>query len=434
MSILGAMYAAISGLNANSNALGVISDNIANANTIGYKDTTTDFSSLVTQSGSSSEYSPGGVTTMPLYNIAEQGSIQSESSPTDLALSGGGFFVVNNNAGGTAGGGTTSFTRAGNFTVDANGNLVNAAGFYLQGQVLTAAQSEAIAAGGPATLSGTTVSGLQTVNVNSISGTAGATANVTLAANLPADDASTPETMTVPVYDSEGVEHDLTLTFTPTATANKWTVAATFPDAGTSTATVAAGDNVVQFNSDGSLNTTDTTFNTANALSIAWEPSVSGGTSPQTVSFNLGSAGSTNGLSQLGSSFTVSNISQDGVQFGTFSSVSIGNNGLVTANFSNGLTRAIAIVPVATFEDPDGLSPASGDTYLESQNSGLPLLQQAGTGAAGEIDASSLENSTVDIAGEFSQLIIAQNAYSANSKVITTADQMMQALLSIQTS
>jgi flagellar hook protein FlgE len=434
MSILGAMYAAISGLNANSNALGVISDNIANANTVGYKDTTTDFSSLVTQSGSTSEYSPGGVTTMPLYNIAEQGSIQSESSPTDLALSGGGFFVVNSNADGTTGGGTTSFTRAGNFTVDANGNLVNAAGFYLQGQVLTAAQSEAIAAGGPATLSGTTLSGLQTVNVNTISGTAGATANVTLAANLPAD-ATTAETMTVPVYDSEGVEHDLTLTFTPSGSAaNTWTVSAAFPDAGTSTATIANGDDIVEFNSDGSLDTTDTTFNTASALSIAWDSAVSGGTSPQTLSFNLGSSSSTNGLSQLGSSFTVSNISQDGVQFGTFSSVSIGNNGLVTANFSNGLTRAIAIVPVATFEDPDGLSPASGDTYLESQNSGLPLLQQAGTGAAGEIDSSSLENSTVDIAGEFSQLIIAQNAYSANSKVITTADQMMQALLSIQTS
>jgi flagellar hook protein FlgE len=454
MSILGAMYAAISGLNANSNALGVISDNIANANTVGYKDTTTDFSSLVTQSGSSSEYSPGGVTTMPIYNIAEQGSIQSESSPTDLALSGGGFFVVNSNAAGTSGGGTTSFTRAGDFTVDANGNLVNSAGFYLQGQVLTAAQSDAIAAGTPATLSGTTVSGLQTINVNSISGTASPTSTVTLAANLPADDSSTPETMTVPIYDSEGVEHDLTLTFTPSTGssstgssstgssstgssstgANTWTVTASFPDAGDSTATIASGDNVVEFNSDGTLDTTDTTFNASDALSIAWDPTVSGGTSPQTVTFNLGSSDSTNGLSQLGTSFTVSNISQNGVQFGTFSSVSVGSNGLVTANFSNGLTRAIAIVPVATFEDPDGLSPASGDTYLESQNSGLPLLQQAGTGAAGEIDSSSLENSTVDIATEFSQLIIAQNAYSANSKVITTADQMMQALLAIQTS
>ncbi len=191
MSILGAMYAAVSGLNANSNALGIISDNIANANTIGYKDTTTDFSSLVTDSGAH-DYSPGGVTTMPLYNIAQQGAIQSASSATDLAISGGGFFVVNSNAAGVAGTGTTSFTRAGNFTVDANGNLVNAAGLYLQGQILTPAQSAAIAAGGAPTLSGTTLAGLQTINVNSVSETADPTANVTLEANLPAN-ASQPE-------------------------------------------------------------------------------------------------------------------------------------------------------------------------------------------------------------------------------------------------
>jgi len=431
MSILGALYAAVSGLNANSNALGIISDNIANSNTIGYKDTSTDFSTLVTDS-TASNYSPGGVTTQPLYNIAQQGAIQGASSPTDLAISGGGFFVVNSSAAGVSGDGTTSFTRAGNFTVDANGNLVNAAGLYLQGQTLTAAQSAAIAAGAAPTLSGTTLSGLSTINVNGISETASPTANVTLAANLPAN-ATDPETMTVPIYDSEGVAHDLTLTLTPSGTVNTWTVTAALSNAGTSTATIAGGDDTIEFNPDGSLDAAGTTFNTANALSIAWDPTVSGGTSPQTVSFNLGTDGSTNGLSQLGTNFTVSNISQDGVQFGNFSSVSIGSNGLVTANFSNGLTRAIAIVPIATFEDTDGLSPISGNTYLASAQSGLPLLQQAGTGAAGQIAPSSLENSTVDIATDFSQLIIAQNAYSANSKVITSADQMTQALLAIQT-
>ncbi|HXQ51569.1 MAG TPA: flagellar hook protein FlgE [Stellaceae bacterium] len=432
MSIFGAIYAAVSGLNANSNALGIISDNIANSNTIGYKDTSTDFSTLVTQSGVADDYSPGGVVSQPLYNVAQQGAIQGASSPTDLAISGGGFFVVNSSSAGAAGNGTTSFTRAGNFTVDANGNLVNAAGLYLQGQTLSAAQSAAIAAGAPPTLSGTTVGGLQTVNVNGISETASPTAAVTLAANLPAN-AVSPETMTVPVYDSEGVEHDLTLTFTPSGTVNKWNVSAAFANAGASTATIGAGDDVVQFNPDGTLDAAATTFNAASALSIGWDPTVSGGTTPQTLSFNLGANGGTNGLSQLGNAFTVSSITQDGVQFGNFSSVSFGNDGLVTAHFSNGLTRAIAIVPIATFEDPNGLDPTSGNTYLESANSGAPLLAQAGTGGAGQIEPSSLENSTVDIANEFSQLIIAQNAYSANSKVITTANQMTQSLLSIQT-
>ena len=160
---------------------------------------------------------------------------------------------------------------------------------------------------------------------------------------------------------------------------------------------------------------------------------MSGGTSPQNISFNLGADGTTNGMSQLGTAFSVSSITQDGVQSGNFSSVSIDPNGLVSAHFSNGSTRAIAIIPLATFENADGLSPTSGDTFLQSSLSGSPLLEQAGTGAAGEIQPSSLENSTVDIANEFSQLIIAQNAYSANSKVITSADQMEAALLAIQT-
>jgi flagellar hook protein FlgE len=432
MSILGALYAAVSGLNANSNALGIISDNIANANTIGYKATSTAFSALVTQSGITSEYSPGGVETAPVYNIAQQGALQTASSPTDLAISGGGFFVVNNNASGVAGSGVTSFTRAGGFTVDASGNLVNAAGLYLQGQTLTATQSLAIANGAPATLSGTTLSALNTVNVNGIAGTAGATANVSLAANLPAN-ANTAQNMTVPIFDSQGVEHDMTLTFTPSGTANQWNVTAAFNNAGTTAITIASGDDVVQFNPDGSFDAADSTFQTAGAVSIAWDPTVSGGTSPQAITFNLGTGGATNGLSQLGTNFTVSNITQDGVQFGNFSSVSVDKSGVVTAHFSNGLTRAIAIVPIATFENPNGLQPLSGDTYLNTSTSGLPLLAQAGTGAAGEIQPSSLENSTVDIASEFSNLIIAQNAYQANSKVITSANQMIQALLGIQT-
>jgi flagellar hook protein FlgE len=432
MSILGAMYAAVSGLNANSNALGIISDNIANANTVGYKDTSTDFLTLVTQSGITSEYSPGGVQTKPIYNIAQQGAIQGSSSPTDLAIAGGGLFVVNSTPAGATGNGTTSFTRAGNFTIDANGNVVNAAGLYLHGQTLTPAQSAAIAAGGAPTLAGSTVGALTTVNVNSISDTATPTANVTLAANLPADSAS-PQTMTVPVYDTQGVEHDMTLTFTPTATPNQWSVGGSFASAGTTTATVAAGDNIVQFNPDGTIDAAASTFNTAGALSIAWDPAVSGGTSPQALSFNIGANGTTNGLSQLGSTFNVTKVTQDGVQFGNFSSVSVGTNGVVTARFTNGLTTAIAIVPLATFENPNGLTPESGDTYLESAESGTPLLQLAGTGAAGQIEASSLENSTVDIATEFSKLIIAQQSYSANSKVLTTANQMTQSLLQIQT-
>jgi flagellar hook protein FlgE len=348
--------------------------------------------------------------------------LQAESSPTDLAISGGGFFVVNNSAAGT---GNVSFTRAGNFTVDANGNLVNSAGNYLQGQTLTQAQSNAIAGGNYNQLTATSLGALTTVNVSSNAGTAQATANVSLVATLPANDAATPETMTVPVYDSLGVAHDMTLTFTPTATANQWSVSAAGAGMTPTIPSVAGvSQDLVQFNPDGTLDTAATTFG---GLSIAW--TAGGATSPQAVNFNLGTNNESNGLSQIGTTFTVGNITQDGVKFGNFSGVSIDTNGIVSANYDNGLSRAIYILPVATFANPDGLDPQSGNTYSQTINSGSVLLRQAGTGAAGTVAPSTLENSTVDIATEFSNLIITQRAYEANSKIITTADQMLQTLI-----
>lgn len=426
MSVFGALYAAVSGLNANSNALGIISDNISNAQTVGYKETSTDFSTLVTESGSPSLYSPGGVQTAPFYNVAQQGVLQAESASTDLAMSGGGFFVVNSSA---ADIGETSYTRAGNFTVDANGNLVNSAGQYLQGQVLTFAQAQAIQNGNVNQLSATTLNSLQTVNVTNNAGAAQPTANVSLVANLPANDTSTPETVTVPIYDSLGVTHSMTLTLTPTGTPNQWSVAAALSNAGASTVTIAPGDNIVQFNTDGSLNAAGTTFNTANAVAIGWDPAISNGTSPQNISFDVGTDAESNGLSQIGTSFTVGEINQDGVAFGSFSGVTVDTHGIVTANYDNGLHRAIYMIPVATFSNPDGLQPISGNSYLETNASGSVLLRQSGQGAAGTITPSSLENSTVDIATEFSNLIITQRAYEANSKIITTADQMLETLI-----
>jgi flagellar hook protein FlgE len=432
MSIFGALGAAVSGLAANSNALGIISDNISNSNTIGYKETSANFATLVTQSGGPDLYSPGGVQSSPFYNVAQQGVLQAESSPTDLAISGGGFFVVNSSAAG-GNGGTVSYTRAGNFSVDANGNLVNAAGLYLQGQPLSQAQAAQIAAGGANATAGlltaTSPSLLQTVNVAANAGAAQATGNVTLQANLPATGA-TPQTLSATIYDTLGIAHALDLTFTPTATPNQWSVSAAVPNGGTTTATIAAGKNIVQFNSDGTLNAAGTTFNAGNALSIAWDSSVTGAASPQTLTFNVGTNGNADGLIQTGSNSNLSpKITQDGVAFGNFAGVTIDKTGVVTANFDNGLQRAIYVLPVGTFSDPNALNPQSGNTYLQTVGSGSVVLRQAGTGDAGQIAPSELENSTVDIATEFSNLIVTQRAYEANSKIITTADQMLQTLI-----
>jgi len=431
MSIYGAMFSAVSGLNANSQALDMIADNISNANTTGYKETEPLFSTLVTQDPTQTTYTPGGVQVAPFSAIDQQGLLQASTSPTALAIQGGGFFVVNSNAAGASANGVYSFTRAGAFNVDANGDLRNSAGLYLQGQKLTPAQAQAVLAGNADQLTATTLTSLQTVNVSGLSGTAQATSGVTLAANLPASDtaASPPRTVTVPVFDSLGNEHDLTLSFTRTATANQWQVSGSLSNAGTSTVTIGAGNDIVQFNPDGTLNAAGTTFNAANAVSVAWDSSVTGATSPQTLTLSLGSDGQADGLSQFGGPFSVARVDQNGLRFGNFTGISIDQNGIVTANFDNGLQQPIFVIPVATFPNPNGLAALSGNTYLQTADSGAYLLCQSGTGAAGKISPSSLEGSTVDIATEFSNLIITQRAYSANAKIITTADQMLQDLI-----
>jgi flagellar hook protein FlgE len=525
MSILGALFSGVSGLFADSQAMGMISDNISNANTTAYKETEARFSTLVTQIPTNTSYQPGGVVAHPFTAIDKQGLLQATSSGTDLAISGGGFFVVNNDANDQ---GTFTFTRAGSFTIDANGDLRNGGGFFLQGQKLTAAQAQAIAAGNSSQLTATALTSLTTVNVNGLSGSAQPTQTITLAANLPASDtsASNPHTMTVPVFDTQGSEHDLTLTFSRVpaipstepftlagagpVVGDKFTVTIegqTFQTAGITAATntgimnainaslsgtgfsatlagavltihdangnaltgadtivpqagfggetftlgapvsgnpkanqwqvaasinggtvqIAPGDNLVQFNADGTLNGA-TTFNLPGALTVtSWTSG--GAATPQALNFNLGNVGQSNGLTQFGGAFSVSRVDQDGLHFGNFTGITIDQKGIVTANFDNGLKTAIYLIPVATFPNPDGLAPQSGNVYLQTNDSGTFLLRQAGTGAAGQIAPSSLESSTVDIAQEFANLIVTQRAYEANAKIITASDQMLQDLI-----
>jgi flagellar hook protein FlgE len=521
-----ALFTAVSGLLAQSQAMGMISDNIANANTTAYKDTQARFSSLVTQSPGAPTYQPGGVIAHAFTAVDKQGLLQSTSSGTDLAISGNGLFVVNNNAGDL---GSFTYTRAGTFSADATGNLQNAAGFFLQGQKLTPAQATAVAAGNINQLTATALASLSTVNVSALGGLAKPTRNVTIAANLPAADTSTSVAhgVTVPVFDSQGTSHDLALTFSRVApvvstqtfvvtgapvTGDTFTLALdgktfttnavitavpTIADvanvmnaalngsnftasaaggsivitdttgnvmtagdtlaraAGTGTETFAApttvngvtntnlwqvaasiaggtvaitaGDNIIQFNSDGSLGA-GTTFNAPGALQVtAW--TTGGAAVPQALNFNLGTAGQANGLTQFGGPFSPTKVDQDGLRFGNFAGVTIDQSGIVTANFDNGLKQALYLVPLAIFPAPDRLAAQTGNVYQQTQDSGNFLLQQAGTGEAGQMTASALEGSTVDIATEFSNLIITQRAYEANAKMLTTADQMLQTIM-----
>jgi flagellar hook protein FlgE len=258
--------------------------------------------------------------------------------------------------------------------------------------------------------------------------------------------------VTIPLADSQGGARSMQIDYLKsTSNPNQWYAEAHVVPAsdvtdgpGLSNGQVSVG--VVTFTPDGRLDPTQTTlfnmaanggtpsitFGASNAGApgtgqVNWAPSL--GIDGQTVALTLGSAAG--GLTQFNSQSIVQSVSTNGTPFGNLTSINIDGNGYVTAAFDNGVTRRIAQVAVATFPNADGLTPVSGDAYQVSLNSGTYNLKAPGTGGAGSISPSSLEASTVDLSTEFSNLITTQNAYSASSKIITTADQMMQDLINI---
>ena len=665
MSIFGSLFTAVSGLSAQSGAISMISNNIANVSTIGYKEINASFESLVTTQSGSTSYSPGSVIANQTQTIGEQGILQQSSSPTDVAISGNGFFVVKSST--TDALAAPLYTRAGSFAENSVGDLVNTAGYYLQGWPLDQ--------NGNAPAGQANISSLVPVNVSFVGGLTEPTSNAAIALNLdssatnvpyPVPLGTTPSYSTaVQVYDSLGTGNNLNVNFTkmspPTASVtgtidlkgitgniagNVGTIASTdsfslqvnggavktitldgtvadmlsqinsivdpisgqhlvtaqlnaagdlsiaannlgdtltlatvsgtplavtglgisgafqsralgdvnlaalgttaldangFVDgdnftvavgaAAPTTITIGAGETVAGLLSD--LNTvpgltasldsatgfldlkaSDTITlsdgtgspleggvdgNLGMAAAVAATPSLvtgfipapslsptlltplASGTPPDTdgwwnVSFTtpLGavvSAGAINflgngklnavpdssanvltdlpninwgdgsntqdikfnmsGFTQFASSYDVVSSTQNGAALGLQTGVSIDSNGFVIAQFSNGQSQKIYQLPIATFSNPNGLNASTGNVYTQTENSGTYNLRVSNTGGAGTISGGELEASNVDLATEFAQMIVTQQAYSANSKVITTADQMTQALLQI---
>lgn len=416
MSLYGALYAGVSGLSAQANALGIISSNINNVNTVGYKGTSARFSTLVTQQSSQTLHSPGGVRSQPFNHIDQQGLLQGTASATDIAIAGAGFFVVNESANPGVGD-EYLFTRAGSFSPDQNGDLVNTAGFYLQGYNLS---------NGPASTSASTVSGLETVNVANLSGTATPTSELEIGLNLPSTAAvGDTETLTIQVFDSLGNSHDIDLVFEKTSD-NNWDITPqnpTLTSSGAASGNITSGAGSIVFNGNGTPATI-----TMPDIDINW---TLGGADPSSIAVDLGTAGQTNGLTQFSGEFTVSRSNQNGVSFGNFAGVSIDDRGIVTALFDNGETLDIYQAPVAIFQSPNGLSAKSGNVYQQTNRSGPFLLNLPQVGGAGTLASNSLETSTVDLADEFTNMIVVQRAYSASAEIITTADEMLEELIRI---
>lgn len=437
MSLFGAMSTAVSGLNAQSAAFTNISDNVSNSQTVGYKRVDTNFTDYLTESTPTLNESSSVLTT-PDYVNTVQGTITQSQDPLAMAISGQGFFPVSEVTG-TRGSNpqfssTPYYTRTGDFTMNSQGYLVNSAGEYLNGW--------SVNPGTGAVSQGTVVP----IQISQAPSQPTATSNVTLAANLPATPASGTATAASPlpsqvqVYDSLGNLHTLSMNWVQTAP-DTWSVSLSSPDnvggASLGSATVTFGSasgNPVSDGTIGSITGTGVTTSTyASGGPATVTLSANFGTGAQPITLNLGSYGQPSGLTQYaGSSFTLNGLTQDGVPPGNFTGVTTQSNGDVVVNYDNGQSVTVAQVPVVTFRAPDALQSQNGQAFTATQNSGIAVAQAANTDGAGNIVTSSTEASNVDIAIEFSQLIVAQQAYAANAKVVTSANQLLQTTINMQ--
>lgn len=416
MSLTGAISSAVTALNAQSQVLSMVSDNLANVSTYGYKTTYGDFASMVTDMNTSS-YSSGGVSVSTRSNIGEQGLLTSSSTKTNVAIDGSGMLAVRAGLSGT----DVEYTRDGAFAADANGYLTNN-GNYLLGWRTDADGN---------VTSGATSGSLTPIDTTIISSTASATTQASLVANLPAE-ASTGDTFTssMELEDSLGTKAKTTITWTKTGD-NTWS--ASFGDPTSSDGTTTLGSVTssainVTFNADGTL--ASTSPDPATLTIGSWTT----GAADSSIALNLGTASSADGLSQYSTGADTPTVSlkttQNGIYYGALTSISIDDAGIVWAGYDNSQTIALYKIPVATFNNVDGLAAGSNGIYYATDTSGDASFVGAGTGGAGTIKGGELEASTTDTNAQFSTMMASQQAYSAAAQVITTAKSMFDTLIS----
>ena len=444
MGITSAFFAATSGINATSRALSEIGNNIANAQTIGYKSRSVSFGDLfgatIGGGGTSTALVEGrGVRVLGIDPSFTQGSLQTTSNALDLAIDGDGFFRVSDATG------NIFYSRAGQFDIDSQGNLVNPAGLRLQGDQ---ADDTGLLTGsiGNLTLTTSTQPGVQTSEI---------TMSGRLAANAPINAYTTaqvldpqsnsglfPGSTSVRVFDSQGTGHDLTVYFAKTAN-NTWDYNVIAPD---SEVTVPVGDNNPTTGNalvaQGTLTYTTDGFLSSESDPTGHDITFTGGVgAPQRIIFDFGTSiteggAGTDGLLQQGESLNnkaliLDTLSQDGYGPGSLAGTSIGEDGLITGRFDNGTTRTLGQVRLTRFINPDGLQPIGRNLFIQSGDSGTPLVGTPGLGTFGKVIASTLEASNVDLGEELVNMIIMQRGFQANSRIITTTNDLLGELVNL---
>ena len=404
---------ALSGLLANTTALNVVGDNLANMNTQGFKSDQVMFEDAMSQATASLQVGAGVGSTTTTRNFA-QGSLQTTNGPLDAAIQGSGFFIVQDSAG------NTMYTRAGGFNINGAGQLVTATGDLVQGWT---ASNGVLNASGP-------VSSITVPLVSSQAPTA--TTTMTLDANLNASSA-TGTTFSVPiqVVDSLGDSHTLSVNFTKSG-ANAWGYTVTIPGAdlkgGTSGTNTSIANGTLTFDASGNLTAPKPTDP---PVAVKTTTGLADGATDLNISWQLfGNSGNTL-VTQYALASASTGTTQDGVQPAQVTGISFQNGGALVASYSNGKQSTIAQVALASVSNPDSMIATANNKYVLGPGTLAPSVGAAGTGERGNIVAGSIEASNVDMATEFTNLIVYQRGYEANSKVVTTINQMDQTLLAM---
>jgi flagellar hook protein FlgE len=407
---MGNFSIALSGLKADSVALNTIGNNLANLNTTAFKGQSTTFEDLfyqqVGESGSGDAIQTGaGVKVSGTSTNFLQGSLLPTTNSTDMALAGNGFFVVQQN-------GVQSLTRAGNFQLSSSGSLTTVDGQQVMGYAAVNGVVNQNAGLQPITIP---------VGANEA---AQATGNFSVTANLNAG-ATVGTTFTTPVamFDSLGSSHQATVTYTKTAT-NTWGYSVALP-AGDATGVPTNNTGTLTFDTTGKL------ISPTGSVNGITFPGMADGASDMSFNWNLYDASGNPTIGQLAASSTNNGTIQDGFTSGVYQSFTADSSGVITAQFSNGRTSTIGQIAVATVANTAGLTVTGNNNFTTTAASGLASVGVAGTGGRGSVTDDALEQSNVDISTEFSNLIVAQRAFEANSKTVTTFDTVTQDTLSM---
>lgn len=435
-------YAGLTGLKSHAMALNVIGNNLANVNTVGFKGSRVSFSELfATAMGGFGLNGAGmpnqigaGVQVGAVQQLFAQGAMQPSEVTTDLAIQGNGFFTL------AMPEGQPAYTRAGNFSFDADGFLVDPNGFRVQGYTQRNADGSINASGAVTDIQ------IPTGMVAPPELTTYFRVDMNLDASAPADDPATTVneagnyTSSVALYDSLGDAHDVSIYFERAATTGQWTWEARIPKAELANPTTTTTEDyevldsgTLQFDSNGTLSQVDGAA--AANVTLAVPPAginFKNGAAAQSVEWRLIDASGAPVVTGYSAASAVNNVNQDGFAMGRLQALAVATDGTVSGVFSNGQTLGLAQLAIATFNAPGGLARRGENTYMQSIGSGSPALGAATSGGRGKISARALELSNVDITDQFTDMILTERGYQANSRVITTTDTLMQEALRLK--